>query len=88
MNATPSSCGPGLDREPQIERRRGLCQLDALAVERHFQLVVEEAGRTQPDVRGLGMNLDGVFGVERKDIAHQNSAARAERQAFDVIALR
>ena len=79
---------PGFDRQAQIERPGGLRQLDALAVERHFQLVVQEAGRTQPDVRGLGVNLDGVFSVERKDIPHQNSAPRAQRQTFDVIALR
>ena len=45
-------------------------------------------GEPKPDVRGLGLNLDRVLGVEREDVAHQNSAARAQRQSFDVIGLR
>src|SRR5580698_4914289 len=73
----PQLLWPSLDREAQIERPGRLCQLDALAVERHFQLVVEEAGRTQSDVRGLSVNLDRILSVQRKDIPHQNSAARA-----------
>ena len=50
--------------------------------------LAQEAGRSQPDIRGLGMNFDRVFCVERENIAHQNSAARSERQPFDMIALR
>ncbi len=53
--------------------------------ERDLDLLVA-AERLEPEAAAAAADADLVLGVERKDVAHEQAAARAERQAVECSA--
>ena len=63
-------------------------QVHALAVHADLDLVRRGQPSDEADVRPPQLGLDHVLAVERKRVANQRAAARAERQSIDVPGLR
>ncbi len=63
-------------------------QLHALAVDRHLELFALDPAEHGLEVAGDAFHLERVLAVGRELVFDEHPAARAERQAFDVIVLR
>ncbi len=61
---------------------------DALPVERDFEVVRHFEPANDVDRLPIQLRADDVLAVDREGVADQHAAARADRQAFDVIVLR
>ena len=87
----------GLDRNARRGSPVALCafdflvpveQLHALAVDRDLELLARDLTEDGREVPGDALDAECVVAVGRKLVRDQNAAARAERQAFDVVVLR
>ncbi len=64
-------------------------RLHALAIQRDFeQLILRVVAEQQIDGGLEQLHLDDVLAIQRKIVMDQDAAARAQRQAFDVLVLR
>ena len=63
-------------------------EVDALAVERDLEIVRDFEAADDVDGLAVQPRLDDVLAIDREGVADQDAAARADRQALDVIVLR
>src|SRR5690606_22098730 len=62
-------------------------QIDAFAIDRHFQFFAPDVTEYGGEVAGHPLDGKDIFAVGRELVLDQHAAAGAERQAFDVAVL-